>query len=128
MKYYAIGEAAVRLGIPESTIRYYEKQGLLPRMERDEAGRRIFTEDYLAFLKIILYLKNTQMPISQIRQYVDWMAEGDSTIPLRLAMFQEHKQSVLAQIALMTESLQGIDKKIERYTKYLELNRNEVIQ
>ena len=127
MKYYAIGEAAVRLGIPESTIRYYEKQGLLPRLERDEAGRRIFTEDYLAFLKIILYLKNTQMPISQIRQYVDWMAEGDSTIPLRLAMFQEHKQAVLAQIALMTESLQGIDKKIERYTNYLKTNGKEVL-
>ncbi|WP_340022396.1 MerR family transcriptional regulator [Paenibacillus sp. FSL K6-1096] len=127
MKYYSIGEAAARLGVPESTIRYYEKQGLLPRMERDEAGRRIFTEDYLAFLKIILYLKNTQMPISRIRQYVDWMAEGDSTIALRLAMFQEHKQAVLDQIALMTESLQGIDKKIERYTNYLKTNRKEVL-
>lgn len=51
MNYYSIGEAATRLGIPESTIRYYEKKGLLPRMERDEAGRRIFTEDYLASLR-----------------------------------------------------------------------------
>ncbi|MFC6652236.1 hypothetical protein ACFSQ7_36955 [Paenibacillus rhizoplanae] len=47
---------------------------------------------------------------------MDWMAEGDHTITLRLAMFQEHKQAVLVQIALMTEALQGIDKKIERYT------------
>lgn len=58
---------------------------------------------------------------------MDWMAEGDSTIALRLAMFQEHKQAVLAQIALMTESLQGIEKKIERYTNYLETNGKEVL-
>lgn len=88
MNYYSIGEAATRLGIPESTIRYYEKQGLLPRMERDEAGRRIFTEDYLVFLKIILYLKNTQMPISQIRQYVDWMAEGTARLHCGLPCFK----------------------------------------
>jgi hypothetical protein len=47
------------------------------------------------------------------------MLEGDSTTELRLRMFQEHKQAVLEEIALMTESLQGIDKKIARYTNYL---------
>ncbi|MEK3686486.1 MerR family transcriptional regulator [Paenibacillus sp. FSL R10-2736] len=119
MKYVSISEAAAQLGIPESTIRYYEKKGLLPQLERDEAGRRIFSENRIAFLKIIIYLKNTHMPISSIRQYVDWMLEGDSTTELRLKMFQEHKQAVLEEIALMTESLQGIDKKIARYTNYL---------
>ena len=137
MKYYSISEAAASLGIPESTIRYYEKKGLLPLLERDEAGRRLFSEDRLGFLKIIIYLKNTHMPISSIRQYVEWIAEGDSTIQLRLEMFQRHKQAVLGEIALMTESLQGIDKKIARYTNYLknaeersreETNGEEVLQ
>lgn len=117
MKYCSIGEAAAKLNIPESTIRYYEKKGLLPLIERDEAGRRLFSEDQMTLLETVMRLKNTQMPISQIKQYVDWVIEGNSTNDQRLEMMTKHKQAVLAQIALMTESLAGIDFKIARYTK-----------
>ncbi|NBD24779.1 MerR family transcriptional regulator [Paenibacillus glycinis] len=116
MKYYSIGEASARLNVPESTLRYYEKKGLLPHLARDEAGRRLFSEDHLTLLGIVIYLKNTHMPISVIKQYVDWVGEGDRTIEQRLDMMKKHKQAVLAEIALMTESLKGIDKKIARYT------------
>ncbi|REE78688.1 DNA-binding transcriptional MerR regulator [Paenibacillus taihuensis] len=117
MKYCSIGEAASKLNIPESTIRYYEKKGLLPLMERDGAGRRLFSEDQMALLETVMRLKNTLMPISKIKQYVDWVIEGSSTNDRRLDMMTKHKQAVLAQIALMTESLIGIDVKIARYTK-----------
>ena len=116
MNYYSIGEASARLNVPESTLRYYEKKGLLPHLERDEAGRRLFSEDHLTLLGIIIYLKNTHMPISAIKQYVDWVGEGERTVAQRLNMMKKHKQAVLAEIALMTESLKGIDKKIARYT------------
>ncbi|MGO4273192.1 MerR family transcriptional regulator [Paenibacillus sp. TAF58] len=118
MKYYSISEVSAKLDIPESTIRYYEKKGLLPQVERDEAGRRLFSNDQITFLRIIIYLKNTHMPISVIKQYVDWVVEGDSTIELRLEMMKNHKQAVLAEISLMQEALKGIDVKITRYTKY----------
>ncbi|MEK8128872.1 MerR family transcriptional regulator [Paenibacillus filicis] len=118
MKVYSISEAAAKLHIPESTIRYYEKKGLLPQVERDEAGRRLFSEDLITFLGIIIYLKNTHMPISRIKQYVDLVVEGESTIELRLEMMKQHKQAVLAEIALMHEALKGIDVKITRYTTY----------
>lgn len=58
------------------------------------------------------------MPISVIKQYVDWVVEGDSTTELRLEMMKNHKQAVLAEISLMQEALKGIDVKITRYTKY----------
>ena len=131
MKYYSISEVSAKLDIPESTIRYYEKKGLLPQVERDEAGRRLFSEDQITFLGIIIYLKNTHMPISVIKQYVDWVVGGDDTIELRLKMMKNHKQAVLAKISLMTESLKGIDVKIARYTNRLlseENNREEGLQ
>ncbi|MGO4543158.1 MerR family transcriptional regulator, partial [Paenibacillus sp. 2TAB19] len=98
MKYCSISEAAAKFDIPESTLRYYEKKGLLPLIERDEAGRRLFSEDQITLLEIVIYLKNTHMPISGIKQYVDWVVEGDNTIELRLGMMKNHKQAVIAEI------------------------------
>jgi len=120
MKRYSISEVAARLTIPESTIRYYEKKGLLPLIERDEAGRRLFSEDQIMFLQIIIYLKNTNMPISRIKQYVDWVVEGDGTIEFRLDLFMEHRQNVLDEMALMTDALKALDKKIARYTNRIQ--------
>ena len=117
MKYCSISEAATKFNITESTLRYYEKKGLLPLIERDEAGRRLFSEDQISLLETVICLKNTHMPISGIKQYIDWVVEGDNTIELRLEMMRNHKQTVLDEISLMTESLKRIDLKITRYTK-----------
>ncbi|AHV99662.1 MerR family transcriptional regulator [Paenibacillus sabinae] len=124
MKYCSISETSAKFNIPESTLRFYEKKGLLPLIERDEAGRRLFSEDQLALLETVLCLKHTHMPISDIKQYIDWIVEGDGTIQLRLEMMKNHKQTVLAEISLITESLKGIDVKILRYTKRIQ-ERNE---
>lgn len=117
LKYYSISEAAAEFRIPESTIRYYEKRGLLPLIERDETGRRLFSEDQMTLLQVVMYLKNTHMPIKGIRQYVDWVVQGEDTVELRLEMLMKHKQAVRAEMSLMTEALKGIDVKIASYLK-----------
>ncbi|CAM4220519.1 MerR family transcriptional regulator [Paenibacillus typhae] len=119
MKTISIGEAAAALRIPESTLRYYEKQGLLPLIERDGAGRRLFSEHQMELLETILRLKHTHMPIQDIRQYIAWVIEGESTTELRLEMMTRHKQTVLNEMAVMEEALRGIDIKINRYTERL---------
>jgi DNA-binding transcriptional MerR regulator len=119
-KYFSIGEASATYHIPESTLRYYEKKGLLPLIERDEAGRRLFSERQMALLQAVICLKNTHMPISSIKQYMEWIVEGEATVERRLDMMKKHRQSVLDEIALLTEYLPGIDAKIERYMKHLE--------
>ena len=124
MKCYSIGEVAAKFNMPESTLRYYEKQGLLPLIERDEAGRRLFSEDQVALLATVICLKSTHMPISGIKQYMDWVVEGDSTVDLRLEMMKNHKDKVLDEISLMKESLKRIDEKIERYTNRTQERNN----
>lgn len=123
MRYYSIGEASAKYNIPESTLRYYEKKGLLPLIERDAAGRRIFSEHQMALLQAVICLKNTHMPINSIRKYMEWIVEGEGTIERRLDMMKEHKQRVLDEIALLTEYLPGIDAKIDRYIKHIEEER-----
>lgn len=120
MKYCSISEAATKFNIPESTLRYYEKKGLLPLIKRDAAGRRLFSEDQISLLETVICLKSTHMPISDIKQYIDWVIEGDKTIELRLEMMNHHKQAVLAEISSMTESLKGIQVKITRYTQRIQ--------
>lgn len=110
-----IGEAAAHFGLPESTLRYYEKKGLLPHLGRDDAGRRIFSEFHMTLLQVILNLKRTHMPLGSIRQYVEWVVEGEQTTPLRLDMMRKHRQTVLEEIETMHEALDGIQIKIARY-------------
>lgn len=66
------------------------------------------------------------MPISQIKQYIDWIVEGNRTLEARLEMMQKHKQAVLDEILIMQESLKGIEFKITRYTHQIqESNQDE---
>ena len=72
MKRYTIGEVAKMYGIAPSALRYYDKEGLLPFIERTEGGARLFKEEDLEWLTTIECLKDTGMPIKMIKQFIDW--------------------------------------------------------
>lgn len=106
---YTIGETAEKMGITASTIRYYEKEGLLPNIKRDKNGIRFSTENDLQSLKIIECLKATGMPIKDIRKFIDLCAEGDNSLQERYALFLDRKAAVQKQI----EELKKIEKVID---------------
>ena len=70
---YTIGEMAKRLGVPASTLRYYDKQGLFPNMER-VSGIRKFGDTEIEALRVIECLKKAGMEIKDIRQFMDWLS------------------------------------------------------
>ena len=69
---YTVGEAAAKIGVNPSTLRYYDKEGLLPFVERSGGGIRMFKETDLEWLSTIECLKKTGMPIKEIKQFIDW--------------------------------------------------------
>ena len=69
--YYTVGETARRLGVAASTLRYYDKEGLLPFVERSSGGIRMFKESDFEWLSIIECLKKAGMPIKEIRKFID---------------------------------------------------------
>ena len=73
---YTVGEMAKKIGVAPSTLRYYDKEGLLPFVERSGGGMRMFKDSDLDWLRIIECLKRTGMPIKEIRQFVDWVYGG----------------------------------------------------
>lgn len=91
---YTVGEMARLLGVPASTLRYYDKEGLLPFVERSSGGIRMFQEKDFEWLQIISCMKKAGMPIKDIRHYIELAMKGDATIDARLEMFQ-HQRDVL---------------------------------
>lgn len=95
---YSVGEAAKRIGVAPSTLRYYDKEGLLPFVDRSSGGIRMFKEEDFSWLEIIECLKQTGMSIKEIKEFMDWCIEGDATIDKRLALINRQKKIVEEQI------------------------------
>lgn len=108
---YSIGQMAKKLGLTTATLRYYEKEGLLPFVERTSGGIRQFTEKDFEWLMIIDCLKKTGMPLKDIRNFIEMVNQGDSTIENRLNLIQKQKKSVENQLAELAEILKVLEFK-----------------
>lgn len=108
---YTIGEMAKRLGLPASTLRYYDKEGLLPFVGRTDSGIRIFEDSDFEWLQIIECLKKTGMRLTDIRHFIEMAMQGDATIDERLKLIIQQKQRVLCQIEELTQTLQVLEFK-----------------
>ena len=111
---YTIGQVSKMFGLPISTLRYYDKEGLFPDMERSSGIRR-FGQRELEALRVIECLKKSGMEIKDIRQFMEWCAQGSSTYPQRRAMFIRQKESVEAEIARMNRVLDMLSFKCWYY-------------
>jgi len=100
-KLFTIGDAAAELGMPASTIRFYEKNGLIPNQQRSSDGRRLFDEDDLEWMRFVERLKVSGMPIKEIREYIQLYIAGDSTI-------EERRQIVNARLAAIDKQLEEL--------------------
>jgi len=109
-----IGEIANKTNLPASTLRYYEKKGLL-KVDRDKNGRRYYKESDIVWIKFIRRLKETGMLIKDIQHYSELRYVGSITMPERLQILQLHRNYVLEQQLKWTEYLQNLDDKIEFY-------------
>ena len=83
---YTVGEMTKLLGVPTSTLRYYDKEGLLPFVERSEGGQRIFKEEDISWLRVIECMKKTGMPLKDIKLFIEM--EGNHTISKRLEIIK----------------------------------------
>lgn len=113
---YTIKQAAEKMHLTAYTLRYYEKEGLLPYVERDSAGNRLFTDNDMERLGLICCLKNTGMPIRQIKKFIQWSIEGDNTLESRMHMLLDHRKDVLRQMEELNHNLEKINHKIEYYS------------
>ena len=117
---YTIGEISKRFDISISTIRYYDKEGLLPDIKR-ENGIRKFSEQDVETIFIIECLKKTNVELKDIKRFIMMVKQGDSTIEERLNFFKEQKEKTLNQIKVLKKALQMLEYKEWYYMKAKEL-------
>lgn len=102
---YTVGEMARFLNISASTLRYFDKEGLLPFVERSNSGIRMFNDKDYEWLKIIECLKKSGLSIKEIRSYIDMTKRGDDSLEERLQLFEERKKDVERQMKELQETL-----------------------
>ncbi|MFS0639218.1 MerR family transcriptional regulator [Mesobacillus foraminis] len=126
MKTYSIGEVAKELNLTVYTLRYYDKEGLMPFVERTASGTRLFKTSDIDALRVIECLKSTGMPIKEIKNFIDWCSDGDATLKQRYDMFMERKANVEAQIEELKKTMELIEHKCSYYKTALEAGTEEI--
>ncbi|MBE6088842.1 MAG: MerR family transcriptional regulator [Clostridium beijerinckii] len=113
---YTINEVADICNISPYTIRFYDKEGLLPFVSRNSTtGNRQFSDSDLNVVKLICCLKNTGMQVKEIRRYIDLVMQGVETNGQRKQIMIDHRKEVIRQIDDLKKNLNIIDLKIALY-------------
>ena len=110
-----IGDLAAVSGLTIDTLRWYEKIGLIRRPPRDGGGRRVYPPDTPAWIGFLARLKATGMSVADMLVYARLREQGPQTTAPRREMLERHRAQVLAQIALLQDSVVVLDDKIETY-------------
>ncbi|WP_028777749.1 MerR family transcriptional regulator [Shimazuella kribbensis] len=121
---YTIGEIAETTGLSIHTLRYYEKEGIMPSVKRNNSGIRIYEKTDLEVLQFIRCLKETGMPVIDIKKFVNLLVQGDHTIENRIDLLQKQKENVQSQVNQLMSYIQMLDGKVQLYKTIL-ANKNE---
>lgn len=125
---YNVGEVSKMLGVAPSTLRYYDKEGLLPFVERTSGGFRMFSDKDLGWLAVIECLKQSGLSIKEIQCYIAQCAQGDETISERKELFAKRREVVLEQIKQLKETLDMLDYKMWFYTEAEKVGSTKAVE
>ncbi|WGT62042.1 MerR family transcriptional regulator [Variovorax paradoxus] len=117
---FHIGELATRTGRTVHAIRWYEAQGLVPGVARDEGGRRLYGELHVGWLDLMDRLRRTGMSIAEMREYTALALQGKTTLPQRRDLLAAHRARVTETIAEWKRALSLVDRKIDFYDEWMQ--------
>ncbi|WP_137789412.1 MerR family transcriptional regulator [Bacillus sp. E(2018)] len=115
---YTIGEVAKLLNISTYTLRFYEKEKIITP-ERTDYGDRRYSESHVQWLRFVIKLKETKMPLVQIKEYASLFLQGEKTTIKRLSLLKNHQDHVQNQIQVLMEIDNLLLNKISAYEEYL---------
>ena len=110
-----IKEVSEKYGLSQDTLRYYERVGAIPEVNRTSGGIRDYTEEDLKWVKNAICLRDAGVSIEAIAEYVKLFRQGEETIEARLSLLTETREQVLAAKKKYDEALERLNFKIERY-------------
>ena len=122
IKYYSIKEVSKRTGLAPSNIRYYESEGLIQDINRDENGNRRFGEQEIEWIEFLgkmremkMPIAQMKMPIAQMKRYANLRLLGDATIEERMDILNKHKEYTFLKINRMRANMNLLESKLKIY-------------
>ncbi|MGL9729261.1 MerR family transcriptional regulator [Enterococcus sp. DIV0756] len=121
---YTIGQVSQMFDLPVSTLRYYDKEGLFPEIQR-ESGIRKFSDNELEALRVIECLKKSGLEIKDIKQFMEWSKQGSETFEVRRELFEKQKAAVEDEIAKLNRVLDMIHYKCWYYDEAMKMGNED---
>lgn len=116
---YTVKNVSEMLNISIHTLRYYDDIGLFPFVERNENNVRLFTDKDLEWVFVVHSLRSSGLPIKQVKQYIDWCLEGDTTLKQRQQMIIHQKNIMEEKLDELKEQLLILEWKEDYYNAVL---------
>ena len=116
MKNYTIREISEMFGLPSSTLRYYESEGLLPEVPKSSSGQRIYSDEHVERLKCINCFKRTGMTIPQLRKFFIYEADEAAHIDKIISLLKDQEQIVNEKLIQLQKDSAHVHHKVEHYS------------
>ncbi|WP_371652558.1 MULTISPECIES: MerR family transcriptional regulator [unclassified Streptomyces] len=112
---YTISEVSALSGLTAHTLRWYERIGLMPHVDRSHTGQRRFTNKDLDWLAFVTKLRLTGMPVADMVRYAELVREGEHTFDERQELLEQTRRDVITRMAELQDTLAVLDHKIDFY-------------
>lgn len=121
-----ISEISNKYELTQDTLRYYERIGLIPNVNRNENGVRDYREEDCNWIEFIKCMRGAGIPIEALVKYVNLFQQGDKTIESRKEILIEQRDNLIAKIEEMQDSLKRLNHKIDSYDRCLVIKEREL--
>lgn len=123
---YTVNQVAALTGLSPHTLRYYDRQGVMPFLKRGASGAREFDDRDLQWIQVIKCMKVSGFTLAEMRDYADLVKRGDETLEDRLAVFEEHRERTERAIRELELSLDGLNYKCWYYRTAVEAGTERI--
>jgi DNA-binding transcriptional MerR regulator len=110
-----ISEVSEKFDVSQDTLRYYERIGLIPRVNRNKSGVRDYTEESCRWAEFIKCMRSAGLPIEVLIEYVTLFQQGDETAGARKELLIEQRKQLMIRMGDMQKTLERLNDKIARY-------------
>ena len=121
-----ITEVSKKYGLSADTLRYYERIGLIPKVNRNKSGVRDYTQEDCNWVEFIKCMRDAGLPIEVLIDYVSMFQQGDSTIDTRKELLIDQRKALAEKIEEMKKTLARLDYKIDLYEKGLIMSEKDL--
>ena len=121
-----ITEVSKKYGLSADTLRYYERIGLIPKVNRNKSGVRDYTKEDCNWVEFIKCMRGAGLPIEVLIDYVSMFQQGDSTIDTRKELLIDQRKALAEKIEEMKKTLARLDYKIDLYEKGLIMSEKDL--